>query len=340
MHLNSNIALEQGLLGGVVLGLSSSALMLLHARINGLSSIVKATVQPDGEDWQKTYSVGLVSAGLIASKVYPALLPQNTEEGSISIPLVVLAGLLVGYGTKISGGCTSGHGLCGLSRWSPRSLVAVATFMTTGAISAAFSRSSMVQNFSSAVSSDFPIKNHLFLLIPSIAVLGLSSVYHSDVSAKQQVSKKSPLLAHFVAIGCSLTFGLGLILSQMVDPARVQNFLDFSNAEHGWDPSLMGVMGGGVAVIAITYPLMKSVPTLRSLTEGNMVCDAIKIGAEGPNMVIDAKLVTGATLFGLGWGLAGICPGPAMVMLGAGSIKAAVFVPAMLLAMMVRLPNM
>jgi len=340
MHLSSSTALEQAVIGGVVLGVSSSALMLLHARINGLSGIIKAVVQPGGEDWQLTYSLGLISGGWLVSKVFPALLPENTNEVPTSATVVVIAGLLVGYGTKISGGCTSGHGLCGLSRWSPRSVVAVMTFMGSGAIAAYFARSPAVQNFAATILPSVTMNSPLALALPAISVLGISYLYNSDVRAKERISKQSPFLAHLVAIGCSLTFSLGLAYSKMVDTNRVLNFLDFTNNEPGWDPSLMGVMGGGVLVTAIAFPFMKSIRGLRSVTEDKPVCESINIGAVAPNMVIDAKLVTGAALFGFGWGLAGMCPGPAMVMLGAGSIKAAMFVPGMLLGMMVRQPGM
>lgn len=341
MHIRADTALEQALVGGIVLGLSSSALMLLHARINGLSGIIKATVQSGGEDWQITYSAGLAFSGLIASKMFPSLLPHNNgDESSISIPVLAIAGLLVGYGTKISGGCTSGHGLCGLSRWSPRSLVAVTTFMATGAISAFLSRALQVSDFAATSVSDLSFSNLPLVILPTLGVLGLSYLYNSDIRVKQPTSQASPFLAHVIAIGCSLTFGFGLMFSQMTDSTRVLNFLDFSSSEHGWDPSLMGVMGGGVCITAITYPLMKSMTGLRSVTENKAVCDVIKMGAVGQNTVIDTKLITGAALFGLGWGLGGMCPGPAMVLLGAGSIKAAVFVPGMLLGMMIRHPNM
>lgn len=113
-----------------------------------------------------------------------------------------------------------------------------------------------------------------------------------------------------------LVFGVGLVLAGMVDPAKVIAFLDFFGA---WDPSLMFVMGGAIAVHFVLYrvitkrasPLFDArfdVPTRRDL---------------------DARLLGGAALFGVGWGLAGYCPGPGIVGLGSGSVPALVFVAAM-----------
>eukprot|EP01042_Synura_sphagnicola_P015985 gene15985-20250_t len=92
-------------------------------------------VGPDGEDWQYTYSFGLFSSGVLVKYLFPQLITASSTVPQ-SIPVIVTAGLLVGYGTRLGSGCTSGHGLCGLSRFSPRSLAAVLTFMASGAVTA------------------------------------------------------------------------------------------------------------------------------------------------------------------------------------------------------------
>jgi len=117
-----------------------------------------------------------------------------------------------------------------------------------------------------------------------------------------------------------LVFGLGLIVSGMANPAKVLGFLDLAGA---WDPSLALVMAGAVAVGSIAFAVAGRRPT--SLIGAKMKLPSTRR--------IDRRLVLGSTLFGMGWGIAGFCPGPALVALGLGNVKAAVFVAAMLAGM-------
>ena len=117
-----------------------------------------------------------------------------------------------------------------------------------------------------------------------------------------------------------LIFGLGLILSGMTDPSKVLGFLDLFGA---WDPSLALVMGGAIAVGAFAFALARD--RTRSVLGGAMHLPRAT--------QIDKRLVVGALIFGAGWGLAGFCPGPALVASASGEIKAAIFVVAMLAGM-------
>lgn len=126
-----------------------------------------------------------------------------------------------------------------------------------------------------------------------------------------------PVITSFLA---GLVFGLGLILSGMADPAKVLGFLDLAGA---WDPSLAFVMGGaiGVGMVAFFVARKRTVSFL---------------GAEMKMPTarhIDRRLVLGGLTFGVGWGVAGFCPGPGLVAFGMGEVKAAVFVAAMLAGM-------
>ncbi len=117
-----------------------------------------------------------------------------------------------------------------------------------------------------------------------------------------------------------LVFGLGLIVSGMANPAKVLGFLDLAGA---WDPSLAFVMGGAVGVGMVAFFVARR----RTLSW---------LGAPmrlPPARGIDRRLVGGSLLFGIGWGIAGFCPGPALVALGMGSVKALLFVGAMLVGM-------
>lgn len=128
-----------------------------------------------------------------------------------------------------------------------------------------------------------------------------------------------PLLVSF-AVG--LLFGLGLIISGMANPAKVLGFLDLAGL---WDPSLALVMAGAIAVGAVGFAIARR--RARSWLGSPMRLPS--------NRAIDGRLVAGALLFGAGWGLAGFCPGPAVVALGAGYWQAGVFVAAMLVGMAV-----
>ncbi len=123
------------------------------------------------------------------------------------------------------------------------------------------------------------------------------------------------------AFACGVVFALGLGLGGMTQPSKVVGFLDVSGA---WDPSLAFVMGGALAahallrrwIVARPAPLLASSFAVPALTD------------------IDGRLLSGAAIFGVGWGLAGFCPGPAIVAAGGGATAALVFVPAMLAGML------
>jgi uncharacterized protein len=126
----------------------------------------------------------------------------------------------------------------------------------------------------------------------------------------------------FVAIAflAGLVLGIGLLLSGMADPVKVLGFLDLAG---DWDPSLALVMAGAIAVAAVGFFVARR-------------CAKSLLGAPmrlPTKRAVDRRLVVGSTLFGAGWGLAGFCPGPALVALGMGEAKAIVFVVAMLAGM-------
>lgn len=124
----------QGLAGGALIGAASALLLLTHGRVAGISGITSGTLINRGAEryWRVAFVAGLVLAGLGAA----AFAPQAISSSPRSLVVVAIAGLLVGVGTRMGNGCTSGHGVCGLSRGSRRSFVAVATFMATAAITA------------------------------------------------------------------------------------------------------------------------------------------------------------------------------------------------------------
>ena len=119
------------LTGGVLLGLSAMWLLLSLGRIAGISGIAWGSLAGPERMWRALFLVGLLLGGLLTHNVMGQPVPAESTE---SLWLIVASGLLVGLGTRMGGGCTSGHGVCGLGRRSPRSLVATLTFMTLGVI--------------------------------------------------------------------------------------------------------------------------------------------------------------------------------------------------------------
>jgi uncharacterized membrane protein YedE/YeeE len=124
------------------------------------------------------------------------------------------------------------------------------------------------------------------------------------------------------ALLCGLLFGAGLAIGGMTDPARVLGFLDVAGA---WDPTLAFVMAGALAVAAAGYAISRRRPR-------PLLAEAFAIPTRRD---LDARLAGGATLFGVGWGLVGLCPGPALANLARGSAPVAIFVAAMIAGMLI-----
>ena len=118
------------LAGGILLGLASAVFILVNGRILGISGIVGGLLRPQARDagWRVSFLLGLLAAPLLYAMAAGSITPR-IDAGWVT---VVIAGVLVGVGTRYGSGCTSGHGVCGLSRLSPRSLVATLAFMGAG----------------------------------------------------------------------------------------------------------------------------------------------------------------------------------------------------------------
>jgi len=121
-------------IGGALIGLSAVILLALNGRIAGISGIVNGVTAVKVPDrwWRLLFVAGLILGGLIYQWVTGN--PLLTRSG-FSMPILILAGFLVGFGTRLGSGCTSGHGVCGIARLSPRSLVATVTFIAVGIVS-------------------------------------------------------------------------------------------------------------------------------------------------------------------------------------------------------------
>ena len=130
------------------------------------------------------------------------------------------------------------------------------------------------------------------------------------------------MLKNIIGLLTGLLFGIGLLISGMTDPTKVQGFLDVFGA---WDISLALVMGGGLIVAIVGVQVAKR-------QQNSWIGTLIELPSK---TIINKQLLIGAMLFGIGWGLVGICPGPGIVLLGTGQWQAYVFIPAMILGMLI-----
>lgn len=122
--------LIQPFIGGCLIGLATSLMLYMNGRITGNSGILGGlfTYKRKTDNWKIFYLVGLI----LGTVVYTRFIANIDYQLAAGYPTIIVAGLLVGFGTRLGSGCTSGHGICGLARFSKRSLVATLTFMATG----------------------------------------------------------------------------------------------------------------------------------------------------------------------------------------------------------------
>ena len=120
------------LYGGILIGIASAILMLFNGKIFGISGIVGGILKPEKNEtlWRILAVLGMILGAFITSK----LLGSPEKVVTVKTPVLIIGGLLMGYGARLGSGCTSGHGVCGLSRFSVRSLFSVLTFMGSGMV--------------------------------------------------------------------------------------------------------------------------------------------------------------------------------------------------------------
>jgi uncharacterized membrane protein YedE/YeeE len=138
--MSTQLELWQPLVGGGLIGVAVSALLLFSGRIAGVSGIVGGLIgktQPGDRAWRVMFALGLLAGGVVVALAMPS---RMSLEGVPSYGAVIAAGLLVGFGTRLSNGCTSGHGVCGISRFSIRSLAATVAFIAAGMVAVLFTR--------------------------------------------------------------------------------------------------------------------------------------------------------------------------------------------------------
>ena len=226
--------------------------------------------------------------------------PESEIAYWTTFPGFALSGFLVGFGTKLGNGCTSGHGLCGIPRLSLRSVVAVCTFLFTAIGISTLSYYVGLGPFindpslSPEINYDHEAGAIVMMVIGlGLPVIGFVIAKNNTTGFESSEQIKDQGVVFFVGI----LFAIGLMISGMT---RRENILQFLQINSEWNPALMFVLGCGLLVNMFTFTCMRK---REYSLFGNKVFDP-------RNNAIDLQLVGGAFCFGLGWGIGGLCPGP------------------------------
>ncbi|GAA6064180.1 hypothetical protein JCM10212_002922 [Sporobolomyces blumeae] len=334
------VDLPAPLVGGLLLSFATSTLLLDQGRILGCSGTAHACVNrlvdaaatssSDGsssrdphkdkvskraDDWKVSVVAGLVAGGAVLSyfrSPIEALLRQPIFDGvpNVSLARAIVAGAAVGMGTKLGRGCTSGHMLIGMARFSKRSIAATMTFFPVAFLTARLFPYA-VPALSASVATIDPSR-----VSPTLFSLALLPIVSSLVAHRLFPSRLASLIQSF---SVSVLFSLGLALTGMLRPSKVLSFfyvplpVPFETSAYPlppFDPSLALVAVGGLAPNILAWHLLskrRNAPRKSDKWE-------VPTGGE-----VDRRLIGGSALFGFGWGLMGVCPGPLLAVLGSGT---------------------
>jgi uncharacterized membrane protein YedE/YeeE len=326
--------------GGVLLGIAVIGKLALSGRVLGVSGAFKGLVRGAREPWRLAFIGGLLAAGACAREL--GALDASVSTAMVSGARAACAGALVGVGTAMGRGCTSGHGIVGNSRLSARSAAYTVTFMLAGAVTATMfdtnealgvdsTRYTLGRGARSAEADEFG----LWVKVGAASACAFAAAWSYIARAIKTGSddgKEGPSAAKRHAIdvvvdgAAGFTFGLGLAVSGMMSPAKVSAFLSVAAAS--FDPSLIFVMGGAMGVTMLGMKLIGANTGLHKPTCSYNSFDFTS------NKSVDKRLLLGGALFGAGWGLGGVCPGPAIVAsVAAPSALNLVWITAFLLGM-------
>jgi uncharacterized membrane protein YedE/YeeE len=288
------------IVGGTTLGLSTLFFRVVFGRVLGISGIFGRIFDniPD-KTWRICFTLGLFSAGV--------MLPSTPTSLTTDTKMLVAAGALVGFGTNMGSGCTSGHGLVGLARFSLRSWVAVPVFMMSGMMTRMFMTTETFTTVAPVIVNEISLRTE-YLLGSVLGIFGLAYLSAPFFKETNHVNWLTDIYSF--AIGGM--FGLGLIVGGMTQPQKVFEFLQFpslflsrpEDAYASFDPSLMILMMAGM------LPSLLLNPVIENRLEEPLLA---KEHCMPSKTQITWRLVVGAAVFGVGWGLVGVCPGPGIV---------------------------
>ena len=295
-------------IGGSIMAVASTLHLYIQGKITGISGSLFRCISFSEFHYNFSFILGMLSISSFLKCYYDPSVQYINKHSStfletpakyvadLSLPGFILAGFLVGFGAKMGNGCTSGHGICGVPRLSKRSIVAISLFFIFGTIMATFRYYHpflLPENQPYSV-WDWSSINYLTLFASCGAyILNLLNIFKAGI--------ENQLRDNIISFAIGALFGYGLIQSGMVQRHIVVNFLTIATV---WDIQLGFVLLTAIAINFLTFNFI-----LNKISK-----PLFQIGYELPtNTTVDNKLCLGAAIFGLGWGLAGICPGPAVL---------------------------
>lgn len=367
-HSEVVITPTQGFLGGIGLSLAANLLLFFTGRVFGISGFIHRSFRPSstssttGRRGDILGVTGLVLGGLcvgILESLHPekaggveaeggtdSILPDSAFSG---LATFALAGLLSGIGSKLQNGCTSGHMICGISRFSRRSFIATAAFFGVASITTQLHR----QTLHSVKGYDWTLgSTGLSILQTQGALFGaliILLIIFSRTNIERSSGRYRGLFDGSITLLSAIVFALALRLSTLNSPAKVISFLVTPIPDpQVFDPTLAFLALGALPLAIVLYQLGNRLHT-RPEALTSPVREDVKVqntGLEnvqreplltleqprspvrrlpilgndtwpdGLNQTIDARLIGGAVIFGVGWGILGLCPGPALVNFG------------------------
>ncbi|CAM9149734.1 unnamed protein product [Ectocarpus sp. 8 AP-2014] len=330
----------EGALGGVIPRTTATVMLAATGKLVGLNGIVAGFFSRTPErGWKVLFLSGFIVGDFVAGIVYPDIYQRLQQPGlnqngapALSILEYVVAGFLVGLGAELGNGCTSGHGLCGLSRLSRRSIVATLTFLTSGIATA-----SVMAAWNDSASGGAVLETHETPVL-AVRYVFLAAAAVDTQPALTKREERAQWKALLMCFLCGGSFAGGLVVSGMTKRVKIVNFLQLS-----WDPTLLFVLGFGVMACLVGFPLVTrrlDAPLCRlpgcpkeeqSLTAGTSLAERFDIATDTE---LDVPLVLGSWLFGIGLGLSGLCHGPAVVSAAFGLPDSALaFMPSLVVEM-------
>ncbi|KAF2748946.1 YeeE/YedE family integral membrane protein-like protein [Sporormia fimetaria CBS 119925] len=310
-------------IGAFLLHEATTTLLYQNGNVLGASGLLRQLFSHPTRE-TLTFFAGMAASLLPLKFFLPDLVVEYPVVPTTLSAAVMSVGIgaLVGWGTKLAHGCTSGHMLCGLSRLSPFSLTAVATFFPVALLTHHIAHPSLYTSACPSTTTPcytptYPSKDTLSTLLLLATLVTLAGRYLPSLIAsattnpKTTRSKAIPASSSAIAPArlttrflSGLTFGLGLQITGMAHPSKVLSFLSFPNMQV-WDPSM------GLVILFGIVPNLVEIQ-MRGFGKPPMFNSKFEFPVRSFRDV-DWKLVLGSAAFGVGWGLSGTCPGPAVL---------------------------
>ncbi|KAF2281461.1 YeeE/YedE family integral membrane protein-like protein [Westerdykella ornata] len=299
-------------IGAFLLHEATSILLFQNGSVLGVSGFLRELFNGPSRG-TLTFFAGMAASYVPLKLFLPELMATFPEApSSLAAALVTVGiGALVGWGTKLANGCTSGHMLCGMSRLSPYSTAAVATFFPAAMITHHLAHPSLKTDVCNSAlpcyTPTYPSRETTTTLILLATLIAIASrtlpklVNKATSHSKSDRESPARRTTQFLS---GLEFGLGLYVTGMAYPSKVLSFLSFPDFEN-WDPSM------GLVILFGIIPNILEIQA-RGFTEPPSFNDKF----EFPRRTIsdiDWKLILGSAVFGIGWGLSGACPGPSVL---------------------------